>query len=189
MWLRGLLLLLLATLPARADEAAWRALAVGGHVAVLRHANAPGPLPDPPGFRLDDCATQRNLDERGRAQASALGAALASRGIAFARILSSAWCRCLESARLLGQGEATLEPALNNVHGELGDEAAQFPALRALVAGWAGPGTLLLVSHGSTISGALGSYPQQGELLVFAPDPAAAQGFRLVGRIPSGSQP
>jgi phosphohistidine phosphatase SixA len=181
-----LLLILALAVPAAAaaEEAAWEALAAGGHVAVLRHANAPGPMPDPPGFRLEDCGTQRNLDAEGRTEAETLGAALATRGIAFERILSSAWCRCLETARLLGQGEAEVATALNNVHGALGDEAVQFPAFQQLVAGWRGPGTLLLVSHGSTISGALGTYPGQGELLLFAPDPAAERGVRLVGRIP-----
>jgi phosphohistidine phosphatase SixA len=186
MTLRGLLLLvLLASLPAQADEAAWKALAAGGHVAVLRHANAPGPMPDPPGFVLDDCATQRNLDDQGRAEATAIGQALREHKVKVGGLLSSAWCRCLETARLLGLGAPTLEPALDNVHGALGDEAAQFPALRALVAGWQGRDTLLLVSHGSTISGALGVFPGEGEMLVFAPDAKAERGFRLVGRIPA----
>jgi len=178
------LLILAVPLSAGAEERAWQALSAGGHVAVLRHAAAPGPMPDPPGFRLDDCATQRNLDALGRAQAERLGAALAERGIVLESVLSSAWCRCRDTARLLGQGEPRVAPALNNVHGALGDEALQFPAFQRLVAGWQGAGTLLLVSHGSTISGALGTYPAQGELLVFAPDPDAERGFRLVGRIP-----
>jgi broad specificity phosphatase PhoE len=180
-----LLLLLLAALPARADEAAWQALSAGGHVAVLRHANAPGPMPDPPGFLPGDCATQRNLDDQGRAEATAIGQTLKEHKVKVGGLLSSAWCRCLETARLLGLGAPTVEPALNNVHGALGDEATQLPALRALVAGWKGRDTLLLVSHGSTISGALGAFPEQGEILVFAPDAKAERGFRLVGRIPA----
>lgn len=181
----ALVTLLALAAPARAEEAAWQALAAGGHVAVLRHANAPGPMPDPPGFRLEDCATQRNLDEAGRAEATRIGAALAAHGVAVERLLSSAWCRCLETARLLGLGAPEIEASLNNVLGALGDEQAQFPAIRALVAGWQGKETLLLVSHGSTISGALGVFPEEGELLVFAPDPKSADGFRLVGRIPA----
>ena len=52
---------------ASADDAAdaWKALRAGGHVALMRHADAPGGVGDPPGFRVDDCATQRNLSERG----------------------------------------------------------------------------------------------------------------------------
>ena len=54
----------------RAGEAeAWAALRAGRHVALMRHADAPGGFGDPPGFRLDDCATQRNLSAKGRADA------------------------------------------------------------------------------------------------------------------------
>src|SRR6266498_5188781 len=60
--------------PALPAEDAWEALVKGGHVAVIRHGNAPpGFGGDPPGFRFDDCKTQRNLDELGREQARALG--------------------------------------------------------------------------------------------------------------------
>jgi hypothetical protein len=87
---------------------AWGALVAGGHVALIRHGNAPGTSPgqggDPPGFKVDVCTTQRNLDELGRAQAKALGEALRSRGVRVDRIRSSPWCRCLDTARLMAAG-------------------------------------------------------------------------------------
>ena len=55
-----------------ADESkdAWAPLVKGGHVALIRHGNAPpGYGGDPPGFKIDDCTTQRNLDDLGREQA------------------------------------------------------------------------------------------------------------------------
>jgi hypothetical protein len=72
------------TAPAAAQniEKAWSALIKGGHVALIRHANAPPDSGgDPPGFRIDDCATQRNLDEKGRAQAKALGDVFRKHGV------------------------------------------------------------------------------------------------------------
>src|SRR5688572_31103354 len=78
-----------ATADVAADDsrAAWAALAQGGHVAVIRHGNAPpGQGGDPPGFKLDDCATQRNLDERGREQARALGEAFRKHGVKVERV-------------------------------------------------------------------------------------------------------
>src|SRR4030095_8780323 len=57
-----------ANAAAQDSGAAWAALAKGGHVVLIRHANAPGTA-DPPGVRADDCKTQRNLDDLGRAQA------------------------------------------------------------------------------------------------------------------------
>jgi hypothetical protein len=57
-----------------ADEsAAWNALRADGNVALIRHASAPGPAGDPADYRLDDCATQRNLSEQGRTEARTLG--------------------------------------------------------------------------------------------------------------------
>ena len=74
-------------------EAPWTALHAGRHVALMRHTDAPGGAGDPPGFRVDDCATQRNLSAKGRADAARIGARLRSEGIAVERILSSPWCR------------------------------------------------------------------------------------------------
>src|SRR4029453_256424 len=82
----------------------WTALVNGGHVALIRHGNAPPGYGDPPGFKIDDCATQRNLDEKGRAQARGLGEAFRQHGVRADKILSSPWCRCLETARLMVLG-------------------------------------------------------------------------------------
>src|SRR5258708_39328493 len=88
-----------------ADEReTWAALVSGRHVALVRHGNAPPGYGDPPGFKIDDCATQRNLDEKGRTQARALGEAFRRHGVPADRILSSPWCRCLETARLMAVG-------------------------------------------------------------------------------------
>src|SRR4051794_37479095 len=59
--------------PGLASEVAWHALRGGGAVALLRHAQAPG-TGDPPGFRLGNYSTQRNLSSEGREQASQIGA-------------------------------------------------------------------------------------------------------------------
>lgn len=82
-----------------AEEDALSWLRRGGVVLVLRHARAPGTF-DPPGFRLGDCSTQRNLSEEGRAQARQLGAYLKSRQLTPSRVRSSPWCRCVDTAEL-----------------------------------------------------------------------------------------
>ena len=55
-------------------------LAGGGHVLMMRHAATQPGVGDPPGYRLDDCASQRNLSEQGRAQSRAIGEALRRAG-------------------------------------------------------------------------------------------------------------
>lgn len=91
----------------------WDALREPGAHAIMRHALAPG-TSDPANFDVDDCATQRNLDDRGRAQAKAIGDALRARSITFDRTLSSAWCRSFETAELMALGPPEITPALNS---------------------------------------------------------------------------
>lgn len=88
---------------ADADAAAW--VRAGGVVVAFRHALAPGTF-DPPNFRLGNCSTQRNLNDEGRSQARRLGEWFERRGLRPARVRSSPWCRCVDTATLaFGQAE------------------------------------------------------------------------------------
>ena len=123
-----------------------------GRVLMLRHAQAPG-VGDPPGFRLGDCATQRNLDDSGRRQARAQGTRLATVGVAAAQVYSSQWCRCLETARLLQLGPVTGLPALNSFFERSQDRDATIAALRAFLASLPPDGQpVVLVTHQFTIN-------------------------------------
>jgi phosphohistidine phosphatase SixA len=174
------LFVLLATAglnPARADEAAWQALGRGGHIALMRHAETVSGVGDPPGFRLDDCATQRNLSEAGRDQARRIGAAFRSHGVEASRILSSAWCRCLETGRLLGLGPVSVFEPINSFFNDRGAGSKQTAAVREQMAAWTGPGTLVLVTHQVNISALTDIYPASGEVVVLQP------GGQIVGRL------
>jgi phosphohistidine phosphatase SixA len=104
-----LALLAFASLSSAADEEKlWSTIKQGGHVLLIRHASAPGTF-DPPGFKLDDCSTQRNLSEQGRAQAKQIGEALKARKIPIGEVLSSQWCRCVDTATL-AFGSANVAP-------------------------------------------------------------------------------
>jgi phosphohistidine phosphatase SixA len=166
------------------STAAWAALVQGGHVALMRHGNAPPGYGDPPGFTIGDCQTQRNLDARGRAQARALGEAFRQHGVRVDRVLSSPWCRCLETARLLALGPVetswALIPMPPSAPGRLHE-------LQELVAAWRGPGTLVLVTHGFTVQALLGFLPTQGATVVLKPGSGNAAHAELVGLI-AGSQ-
>ncbi|MDH4093737.1 MAG: histidine phosphatase family protein [Betaproteobacteria bacterium] len=176
-WL--LLILALVLSPARADEALWPALRGGGHVLLIRHAQTDPGVGDPPGFRLEECATQRNLSAEGRAQARALGAVLRARQVPLGEVLSSPWCRCVETAEL-AFGRAQTWDALSNLHGRPQNAAEQVRAMRPRIAAHRGADNLVLVSHGSTAGALTGEYPAMGEVLVLKPQPP---GFRVVGRI------
>jgi phosphohistidine phosphatase SixA len=164
------------------SQDAWAALASGGHVALIRHGNAPpGYGGDPPGFRLDDCATQRNLDDKGRAQARALGEAFRSHGVRVDRIASSPVCRCVDTASLMAVGQVENSWALLPDR----DPSARLRLreLREMVVNWRGPGTLVLVTHGFTIQPLIGIIPDQAEVVVLRPTPGIEPGVHVVGRI------
>ena len=87
----------------------------GGVVVVFRHALAPGTF-DPPGLRLGDCSTQRNLSDEGRAQARRIGEWFKERQLQPAAVRSSPWCRCMDSATL-AFGTTEVWAALGSPHG------------------------------------------------------------------------
>lgn len=161
---------------------AWAALAKGGNVVLIRHGNAPG-TGDPVGVRIDDCKTQRNLDDAGREQSRVLGKAFRDRGVRVSRVLSSPWCRCMETARLMAVGNVESTMAL------LPDRDPANPArrleLKEIISSWRGPGTLVLVTHGFTIQPLFGFIPASAETLVVKPRPGSSGGGNLVGRIPA----
>ena len=138
----------------------------GGTVLLLRHADAPG-TGDPEGFRLDDCATQRNLSDAGREQARSIGAWLRGRGIEQARVYSSEWCRCLETAELLGLGPVTRLPALNSFFEHRADREPNLVALEAFLKDQPPNGEpIVLVTHQVTVTALTGIYPASGEAVL-----------------------
>ena len=164
------------------SEEGWAALARGGHVALIRHGNAPpGYGGDPPGFKIDDCKTQRNLDDLGREQARALGEAFRTHGVRVERVLSSPWCRCVETARLMAVGPVETSWAL--VPDAESRARLRLAELRELVSAWRGAGTLVLVTHAFTVRALLGFLPIQGETVVLKPGSGSGAGGDLVGLI------
>jgi phosphohistidine phosphatase SixA len=184
-----LILLFLCTLPARAADdssAIWALLKEGGRVALVRHAATSGGVGDPPGFRLEDCATQRNLTDKGREDARALGVRFRAHGIRIDKVLSSQWCRCRDTAALMDVGAIEIAPTFNNAF-TLRDRVEQLTAgARAIVQAWKGPGTLVVHTHGANIRPLTGINPGEGDMVVVSPDAANPAGFRVEGHVPAG---
>jgi len=162
------------------SDTLWALLKGGGQVVLMRHAATDPGVGDPPGFRLEDCATQRNLSSEGRDEARRVGEAFRARGIPIGRVLSSQWCRCLETARL-AFGTVEPWPPLNSFFKDRSREAEQTQAVRQLVGERPAEGNLVLVTHQVNISALTGLFPAQGELIVLAPQGHGT--FRVVGRL------
>ena len=156
-------------------------LRAGGHVLIIRHAEAPG-FGDPADFRIGDCATQRNLNEAGREQARAIGDWLRARGIEQARVYSSQWCRCLETAELLNLGTVTELPALNSFFERPQDREPNMEALRDFLDRQKLEGApVVLVTHQVTITGLTGEFVSSGTGVVVAVRPDGT--VRTVSRV------
>ena len=150
---------------AQDDASLLDAVRTGKAFAIMRHAVAPG-FSDPAGFDVDDCSTQRNLSDEGRAQARAIGATFRKGGISEASVFSSAWCRCLETARLLGLGPVAKLPPLNSFFEARERRDAQTAALRDWLMDYKQEEPLVLVTHQVNITALTGSYTSSGETVI-----------------------
>jgi phosphohistidine phosphatase SixA len=163
--------LALATRPALAAMGPLARLNEWRTHAIMRHAIAPG-TGDPDDFDLDDCATQRNLSNLGRRQAQKAGEVLREAGVSFDRVLSSRWCRCLDTARLLDMGAVEEEPSLDSFFTARERAEAQTRALVETLTGLAPDVTTMLVTHFVNIGALLGENARSGEIFVFRLSPA-----------------
>ena len=150
--------------PLLARERAWQALDEGLAIAMIRHAQAPG-TGDPANFRIGDCSTQRNLSAEGREQARRLGEHFRTNGIQEARVYSSQWCRCLDTASLMQLGPVNELPALNSFF----ENASLGPAQTQELLDWLrrqdeGP-PIVLVTHQVNVTRLTGIVPRQGEIV------------------------
>lgn len=170
-----------ATVKAHAADA-WAELALPGHVVLFRHATAPG-IGDPDGFKLEVCATQRNLDSKGREEARRLGEQFRSRKISVGVVLTSQWCRTRDTARLAFGDVVKDEPAFNSSFMAPADiSAAQTAQAREILARWRGPGVLVVVTHQVNITALTGVSPASAEGVVVRAQPDGS--LKVLGTLP-----
>jgi len=158
-----------------ADDGAEAAIRAGGVVVAFRHALAPGTF-DPPGFRVDDCSTQRNLNDEGRAQARRIGEWFRVRSLQPASVRTSPWCRCAETAQMAFD-KPRKWAALGSPrgHNETTNEAHLRELRRALSAAAAQRGRFeVWVTHMFVLSSLVGSGTSSGEGLVLRANPGGA---------------
>lgn len=167
----------------------WKMLARGGYIILLRHTSTVPGVGDPPGFSLNDCATQRNLSAEGRAQAMRWHAAIAENRVAIGEVFSSEWCRCVDTAQLAFSG-ATVQPkkwsALNSFFESAQNQSAQTAAVKKrlpalLQAAKKAGNNAVFVTHQVNISALTGVAPQSGEAVIIELD--AERNIAIAGRL------
>ncbi|MCW5730973.1 MAG: histidine phosphatase family protein [Alphaproteobacteria bacterium] len=168
-----------------AGEAAVAALGQGGLIVYLRHAEADRGIDQDP-LGLGPCATQRQLSDTGRAEAAAIGRAVARLGLPAGRIASSPYCRAIETAALIFPGrEIEILHDLRLWHGRLepGERERLTRSVRAILSARPEAGNLWLIGHQS--SDGLGLELAQGEAAIV--EPRGPEGFRVLARMrPAG---
>ncbi|WP_173931538.1 histidine phosphatase family protein [Chelativorans sp. Marseille-P2723] len=162
------IIMLLLAFPANATEAGWALVRNGGQVVLINHANAPG-TGDPANFNIDNCATQRNLSDRGRQQARRMGALFFARAAPIERILTSRYCRAIDTATFaFGESEVEEFPALDPLAAEEDAAKEQLDAIRERILDHTGSGNLLMVTHPSVITALTGVQPRDSEAIILS---------------------
>jgi Histidine phosphatase superfamily (branch 1) len=149
----------------------------GGYVLYLRHTSTDFSQNDSGMTSFEDCASQRNLTDRGRDEARALGEHVKRLKIPVGEVLASPFCRTMETARL-AFGRAT---ATNDVRGGP-VEAARYEPLRKLLSSPVPKGTNRVISsHGNPFVALAGPpYLAEGEIAVVRPE---GERFSVIARI------
>ncbi len=179
--LRLLIALFLLAFPvaAHGTESGWALLRNGGHVVLLRHAYVTGTA-EPANFDIEKCATQRNLSDRGKQQARKIGALFAARAAPIEGVLSSRYCRCLDTARIAFEAEPQPFEPLDLLKTDEAGRAAQIDAVMKQVRDYAGSDNLVMVTHLENILALTGVSPREGEAVIVAPD---GDRLRVLGRV------
>ena len=171
---------------AAADALAGRpllaALKAGGLILYFRHASTDFGQNDEQMTGFEDCVRQRNLTDKGRDEARAIGAAIARLALPVGDVLASPFCRTMETAKLIfGRAEATQAVRGGPASGVAPDRYAE---LKKLLSSSPRAGTdLVIVSHGNPFRAVSEApYLAEGEAAVI--QPLGAAGFRIVARIP-----
>jgi phosphohistidine phosphatase SixA len=149
------------------------ALRKGGYVIYLRHAATNHSQTDAAEIDFDDCGTQRNLSPEGRRQAQAIGQVFRSREVSLDKVISSPYCRAVETGRLAFGAVETSDQLKFTIRANEADTEQRAEALRRMLATVPAEGSnTVVVAHTSNLREATGIWPKpEGVLVIFRPMP------------------
>ena len=139
---------------------------ISANVIFLRHALAPG-FGDPDNFKKQDCSTQRNLNNKGRLQARLIGHYLRASKISFSEILTSEWCRCIDTAKELNLGKWETFSGLNSFFEGHEKKDKVMDKLRKKLNSLSHSDIVLLITHQVVILEQTGIAPKSGEMVLY----------------------
>jgi Histidine phosphatase superfamily (branch 1) len=164
-----------------AEDPLWGVLKKGGYVILMRNSAVDEGLGDPKGYKVEDCTTQLNLTDKGRAEAKKIGEEFKKRKIPIKQVLTSQFCRAKETAEL-AFGKPDVWEALNSFYDKPMRKSEQTRLLHQRLENPPKDGkNLVLVTHGYNITSATGLNPDPGDMLII--EHAFRVGFRVVGEL------
>jgi len=159
------------------DDKILKSLKEGKKLVFIRHAIAPG-NGDPNNFDINDCSTQRNLNENGIEESKKIGLFFKNNKIKIDKVLSSQWCRCKDTAKYAFKNFKTFD-ALNSFYDEkfAANETKQIKDLKNYIKRWNSDKNLVLITHFVVISSILNTGASSGEIII------SDKNFNIVGSI------
>ena len=138
----------------------------GGKLIFIRHAYAPG-SGDPKNFNLNDCSTQRNLNDSGREQSKNIGNFFSRHNIKIYKVYSSEWCRCKETAFIAFE-RFEKKKFLNSFYSPqfVKNRKKQVKEFQEFINNWDKIENLIFVTHYVFISEILNYAPSSGEIII-----------------------
>ena len=166
--MRKLLILFIILIPntSFSNEKFVNYLKEGKKIIFMRHALAPGTA-DPKNFNINDCSTQRNLNEEGRSQSKRIGNFFKNKNIRIDKVLSSEWCRCKDTANIAFGNFQTFS-ALNSFYEArfAKNKSKQIKELKSFLNNWESDSNLIIVTHYVLISSLLNRTTSSGEMII-----------------------
>ena len=159
------------------DDKILKSLKEGKKLVFIRHAIAPG-NGDPNNFDINDCSTQRNLDENGIEESKKIGLFFKNNKIKIDKVLSSQWCRCKDTAKYAFKNFETFD-ALNSFYDEkfAKNETKQIKDLKNYIKNWNSDKNIVLITHFVVISSILNTGSSSGEIII------SDKNFNIIGSI------
>ena len=170
-------LLIIFSTPIYSEEKLIDSLKKGNKLIFIRHAYAPG-NGDPVNFKLNDCSTQRNLNDDGIKQSKKIGKFFLKNEIKIDKVLSSEWCRCKDTAKFAFK-EYIVFDALNSFYDPRfrKNKSTQIKKLKDYIINWNGQKNLVLITHFVVISEVLNTASDSGEIII------SDKEFNIIARI------
>ena len=162
-----LFILLQTSIKVNSSENLKVSLEEGKKLIFIRHAYAPG-SGDPSNFNIKDCATQRNLNQRGKDQAQKTKFFFQKNNVQVDHVISSEWCRCKETASIVFADNYKTKSFLNSFYEERfsKNKDRQIMELKEYIKEWKGKKNLVLITHYVVISEMLNISSTSGEIVI-----------------------